>query len=268
MSDTNVAPRATRPAQLRWLIVAVTLLGLAIVPGAAAVADPPTGVGTFRNPLEATIPGEDATVRNCPDPSIISAHDQGDPHWYVYCTTDPLHGDDRDDAGNLNFRLMPILRSADLVDWTYVGDVFEQRPDWVGASAGLWAPEIAYRDGTYYLYYSASATSPELGGHSAIGVATAPTPAGPWTDSGAPAVEPRSDRWTIDPAVLEADGTWYLYFGSYFGGLWVRELSEDGLGTIDALPTVLGSLTINDARDAEHEAVVQVVSDGKFTVLD
>jgi branched-chain amino acid transport system substrate-binding protein len=46
------------------------------------------------------------------------------------------------------------------------------------------------------------------------------------------------------------------------------EAIKDGLGTIDALPTVLGSLTINDARDAEHEAVVQVVSDGKFTVLD
>jgi branched-chain amino acid transport system substrate-binding protein len=41
-----------------------------------------------------------------------------------------------------------------------------------------------------------------------------------------------------------------------------------GLGTIDGLDTVLGALTINDARDAEHEAVVQIVTDGAFVALD
>ncbi|MBE1877746.1 ABC transporter substrate-binding protein [Myceligenerans pegani] len=46
------------------------------------------------------------------------------------------------------------------------------------------------------------------------------------------------------------------------------EAIKDGLGTIDGLDTVLGSLTINDARDAEHEAVVQVVTDGEFVALD
>ena len=47
-----------------------------------------------------------------------------------------------------------------------------------------------------------------------------------------------------------------------------RDAIKEGLGTIDGVPTVLGELTINDARDAEHEAVVQVVEDGKFAVLD
>lgn len=46
------------------------------------------------------------------------------------------------------------------------------------------------------------------------------------------------------------------------------EAIKDGLGTIDGLDTVLGSLTINDARDAEHDAVVQVVTDGAFVALD
>ncbi|WP_460707742.1 ABC transporter substrate-binding protein [Myceligenerans halotolerans] len=46
------------------------------------------------------------------------------------------------------------------------------------------------------------------------------------------------------------------------------EAIKDGLGTIDGLDTVLGALTINDARDAEHEAVVQVVTDGAFVALD
>jgi branched-chain amino acid transport system substrate-binding protein len=47
-----------------------------------------------------------------------------------------------------------------------------------------------------------------------------------------------------------------------------RDAIKEGLGTIDGVPSVLGELTINDARDAEHEAVVQIVEDGAFAVLD
>ena len=47
-----------------------------------------------------------------------------------------------------------------------------------------------------------------------------------------------------------------------------RDAIKEGLGTIDGVPTVLGDLTINEARDAEHEAVVQIVEDGTFAVLD
>jgi branched-chain amino acid transport system substrate-binding protein len=47
-----------------------------------------------------------------------------------------------------------------------------------------------------------------------------------------------------------------------------RDAIKEGLGAIEAVPTVLGELTINDERDAEHEAVVQVVEDGQFAVLE
>lgn len=47
-----------------------------------------------------------------------------------------------------------------------------------------------------------------------------------------------------------------------------REAIKTGFGTIDDLPTVLGEVTLNDQRDVEHDAVVQVVKDGKFTVLE
>ena len=47
-----------------------------------------------------------------------------------------------------------------------------------------------------------------------------------------------------------------------------RDAIKEGLADIQGVPTVLGELTINDERDAEHEAVVQVVDGGKFTVLD
>jgi branched-chain amino acid transport system substrate-binding protein len=47
-----------------------------------------------------------------------------------------------------------------------------------------------------------------------------------------------------------------------------RDAIKEGLGSIEGVPTVLGELTINEERDAEHEAVVQIVEDGQFAVLD
>jgi branched-chain amino acid transport system substrate-binding protein len=47
-----------------------------------------------------------------------------------------------------------------------------------------------------------------------------------------------------------------------------REDIKAGLAEIADLDTVLGTLSINAERDAEHEAVVQVVENGAFTVLD
>ena len=72
----------------------------------------------------------------------------------------------------------------DLVNWQYVGDVFSTRPDWVADDAGLWAPDIRYMNGQYYLYFTAPNTDLP-GGGSAIGVATSASPTGPWVDSGA-----------------------------------------------------------------------------------
>ncbi len=43
---------------------------------------------------------------------------------------------------------------------------------------------------------------------------------------------------------------------------------QEGLAGISEVPTVLGTLSIKENRDAEHEAVVQVVQDGTFTVLE
>ncbi|MDT0156562.1 ABC transporter substrate-binding protein [Microbacterium sp. ARD32] len=42
---------------------------------------------------------------------------------------------------------------------------------------------------------------------------------------------------------------------------------QKGLNDVKDLTTPLGSLTINKDRDAEHDAVVQIVEDGKFAVL-
>jgi arabinan endo-1,5-alpha-L-arabinosidase len=202
--------------------------------GAAVRAEDNGKERVYKNPLTVRTP-QGVTVESCADPAIIRGDQTGDPAWYLYCTTDPLHGADRDAAGNLIFHLITIFKSLDLVNWTYLGDALAARPPWVAPTAGLWAPDIRFFNGTYYLYYAASDTSLP-GGGSAIGVLTAPSPAGPWTDSGAPVVEPHaapccpgSPRWTFDPAIVTgSDGQRYIFYGSYFGGISARTLSADG----------------------------------------
>jgi arabinan endo-1,5-alpha-L-arabinosidase len=194
---------------------------------------------SYSNPLLPTITGGGA-VESCADPSVLYGA-EGEGRWFMYCTTDPLNGADRDAAGNLIFHLIPMFSSADLVTWAYEGDAFTTRPTWLAPNSGMWAPEIDYLNGQYYLYFTAPDTDPAVtGGGSAIGVATAPTPLGPWTDSGDPVVDPAppptccpdARRWTFDPEVIEVDGTLYIYYGSYFGGLSVRQLTPDGLESI------------------------------------
>ena len=48
----------------------------------------------------------------------------------------------------------PMRRSRDLQHWEAVGPVLEPPPDEKGGS--FWAPEIAFRDGVFYLYYHAN----------------------------------------------------------------------------------------------------------------
>jgi hypothetical protein len=79
------------------------------------------------------------------------------------------------------------------------------------ASAQLWAPDAACRDGRYYLYFPAR----DRQGVFRIGVATADRPAGPFTA----APQPIPGTYSIDPCVLDdGDGRFYLAFGGLWGG--------------------------------------------------
>lgn len=166
------------------------------------------------------------------DPAVIRGKDGW---WYVYATSDPL------EEGDSPFGLMHVARTKDFVDWSYVGNVFDSstRPAWATSSSFFWAPDIRYLDGEYVMYYTVTDTTANADPWDfAIGAATAPTPAGPWTDSGGPVVAPRPTGGggffgTIDPAMFtDDDGTPYLYFGGFHGGLWVTELSPDGMHAV------------------------------------
>lgn len=205
---------------------------------------------TTQNPISASFSDTYA------DPAVLRGKDGW---WYLYATSDPLH------EAPSEFGLMHVARSRDFVDWEYLGTVFDEadRPEWTTDSSFYWAPDIRYVDGQYVLYYTATDTVAEPGQWNyAIGAATAPTPAGPWTDSGGPVVPPRpspnGDYFnTIDPALLAAsDGTRYLYFGGYHGGLWVTELDESGLRAVGE-PTQV-------ARPDRYEGSFVVERDGWY----
>jgi beta-xylosidase len=205
---------------LTIVLAAILALGLMLVPGVGGAQE---SGGTYTNPVSKGFADTFA------DPAVIKAKDG---YWYAYGTTDPLR------EGEKEFHTIPISRSKDLVNWEYVGDAFDEPTEvpWADTDAALWAPDIRYFNGKYYLYYVVTQTTvTEDRNDNAVGVATAPTPTGPWTDSGEPVVGPRRGGpgdnflWTFDPNEFTAlDGNRYLYYGSYYGGIYVTKLSEDG----------------------------------------
>src|SRR3954449_3616868 len=229
---------ATIRPRARLTIAAVAALGLSLLAPVGAAAAAPAGSGAqaaggqgtgtrYTNPVSRRFADTYA------DPSVIRGKDGW---WYAYGTTDPLR------EGETTRHILPMSRSKDLVSWEYVGDAFTEAtlPSWADKSRGaaLWAPDIRFVDGRYRLYYVVTETT--VTGEpndNAIGVAFSDSPTGPWTDSGDPVVGPRRGGagepgnflWTFDPhMVVGPGGTEYLYYGSYYGGIWVTELTDDG----------------------------------------
>lgn len=79
------------------------------------------------------------------------------------------------------------------------------------AEKQLWAPDAAYKNGKYYLYFPAKRAD----GIFQIGVAVSESPAGPFI----PEQEAIRNSYSIDPAVfIDDDGSAYMYFGGLWGG--------------------------------------------------
>lgn len=209
----------SRRISSRLIALVVAALALALLPAGARASDPPA---SYRNPI--TTPYS----IDFPDPTVMRGKDG---YWYAYSTGGPY--DEQGAASDAS----KIARSADLVHWERVGPIFtaDTWPTWAAPTTGFWAPDIRYLNGTYVMYFTVPDTTVSDEGFDAgIGVATAPTPAGPWTDSGAPLIPPRQvgGGWTtvIDPAgFTDDDGSQYLYYGGYGSGSFVVPLSEDGL---------------------------------------
>lgn len=155
------------------------------------------------------------------DPFVLRV---GDEYW-AYGTSP------RDESG----RQFAVLRSEDLVNWEYRGHALEPIAEAVPTS--YWAPEVAERDGTFYLYYSASTSQSDA--DQRLRVATSKDPAGPFVDSGKLLLS--EDEFSIDahPFRDPRTGRWYLFFAADFvhdephgTGLMAAELGEDMMSII------------------------------------
>ncbi|WP_026162732.1 family 43 glycosylhydrolase [Kribbella catacumbae] len=231
------------------LLAAVTAV-VAIAAGTTAAVAAPPPVTTL-NDISASFADTFA------DPAIIQGRDG---YWYAYATSDPL-------VANGPFGLMHMARTKDFGDWEYLGTVFNDstKPAWAAPGSFFWAPDIRYFGGRYVMYFTVTDTLANPGGDPGIGVATAPTPAGPWTATDSPVVAPKPDGnggyfGTIDPAMLTAaDGKRYMYSGGFYGGISVTELSPDGLHSVGT-PT---QVTVGD----RYEGAYVVYRDGWYYLM-
>jgi len=127
-----------------------------------------------------------------------------------------------------------IKTSTDLKSWTKVKTAFPSKPSWIGKlteGTGVWAPGVYKIGEKYYLYYAVSSSGSQ---NSAIGMASNATldfsdPEYGWVDKGIVlSSNSQSGYNAIDPNVfVEEDGSAYLAFGSYWGGIFMYELDEN-----------------------------------------
>jgi hypothetical protein len=160
------------------------------------------------------------------DPAVLK---DGDDYWLVATSNDAP------DA-------FPILHSNDLEHWEPSGFVFPQgsEPEWAAKGrdvADFWAPEIAKVGEEYWLCFTARRANKAL----AIGLARAPSPAGPWVDNGAPLITgkpldaaalgydsalPPMSGGVIDSHILvDQDGAAYLFWKDDSNSIWPRPLA-------------------------------------------
>jgi arabinan endo-1,5-alpha-L-arabinosidase len=118
---------------------------------------------------------------------------------------------------------LPIRTSTNRVAFAGAGVVWPSGAPWTtqftGGSANLWAPDISFHNGRYYLYYAASSFGSR---NSAIFLATSTTAApGSWTNLGMVwQTSNANDYNAIDPnLVVDSAGRWWLSFGSFWTGI-------------------------------------------------
>ncbi|MBQ4275337.1 MAG: glycoside hydrolase family 43 protein [Lachnospiraceae bacterium] len=131
---------------------------------------------------------------------------------YVYPSHDLAHeGEDNDEGDEYQMEDYHIL-SIDNLDAECVdnGEALNMRDiPWV--SKQMWAPDCAFKNGKYYLYFPAR----DKDGIFRLGVAVSDKPEGPFK----PEDNYIEGSFSIDPAVLvDDDGQSYIYFGGLWGG--------------------------------------------------
>ncbi len=175
------------------------------------------------------------------DPVIIKENDK----YYIFST-----------GWGIN-----VYSSDNLDEWKFEKPIFMNPPQWAmdsvpGYHGHTWAPDIAYHNGRYLVYYSVSTFGKN---RSAIGVASNKTLDSnssdfKWVDHGPVILStPKKTNWNAIDAnfILDKNGNPYLSFGSFWGGIMLAKLSDDGLSVAQSYDDFINIST----RKLENNAV-------------
>lgn len=204
------------------------------------------------------------------DPSMM--FDPVTKKYYSYCTDvyGPMLG--------ISDRIgIPVRSSDDLVHFTYHGPVLSEAAIAEGRDNGsypptvnFWAPFVEYVNGEYRMYYSA--TRAFGSSESRIWLAVSDNPLGPFENRGVAV-----DTWgtddtypnAIDPHIIWSGERCVLVYGSFFGGIYIKEMDPQTGLPADGDPKQLGRCVSRKAQQPpidgpEGAAVIFVPETGYY----
>ena len=180
-----------------WIGLAVMIMAVGC--SKKDTIDPGTW-NSYRNPVEQT---------DVQDPAVYE--DNGT--YYLF-------------ASGSDDSIIPMMVSSNLTGWELAISVFndETKPTFIsGVSADK--PSVAKVGDKYLLYYSMFKSADNSG----IGVAVADLVTGPYVDQGKLLLASEYGiSGAVSPSFFNDGGANYMVFGN-FGGIYIVELSEDGL---------------------------------------
>lgn len=133
--------------------------------------------------------------------------------YYIYPTVSAAYEDQA---------YFDAFSSTDLITWTKHPRILDFADIPWSTNRAAWAPSVGYKNGFYYMYFSA-------GDGVGIGVAKSKSPAGPFVDVlGKPLIgEYKFGAQPIDADIfIDDDGRNYLYYGGWNHSV-VVELDDD-----------------------------------------
>ncbi|MDB6019743.1 MAG: Xylan 1,4-beta-xylosidase [Pedosphaera sp.] len=136
-----------------------------------------------------------------------SAHVWSDGRLYVY----PSHDIDPPVGSNLMDRYH-VYSTEDMVNWQDEGEILNSsQVSWSTQPGFMWAPDCAFKNGTYYFYFPHPSTT-NWNNTWKVGVATSTQPASGFTSVGY--ITGLGGHAMIDPSVfVDTDGQAYIYYG-------------------------------------------------------
>jgi beta-xylosidase len=171
-----------------------------------------------------------------------SAHVWADGRLYVYPShdIDPPKGCDRMDRYH-------VFSTDDMVNWTDHGEILNaSQVPWGRPEGGfMWAPDCAFKNGTYYFYYP-HPSGTDWNKTWKIGIATSSKPASDFKEQGY--LQIQGDQFAmIDPCVfVDNDGQAYFYYGGG-GKCKAAKLKDNMIELADTLTSMVGLEDFHEA---------------------